>query len=162
MMTPLEDRVWSKVDRSAGLFDCWPWVASRTDTGYGQVWDGHRLVRAHRLIYELLVGPIPEGLTLDHLCRNRACVNPAHLEPVTMRENTLRGIGPAALHAAKTHCKYGHPFAAENLHLTPSGIRVCLTCRRALARGFSARHPGYHTVVARQQRREARQRRAAA
>lgn len=89
---------------------------------------------AHRASWELLVGPIPEGLQLDHLCRVRACVNPDHLEPVTQRENTLRGVSPVAENARKTHCPQGHPFAGSNLRVEKAkygSARRCLTCFRA-------------------------------
>jgi len=89
---------------------------------------------AHRFAYEALVGPIPEGLKLDHLCRNRACVNPDHTEPVTDRVNTLRGFGPTAMNARATHCSEGHEFTDENTYLNQSGSRVCLTCMRAAQR----------------------------
>ena len=81
---------------------------------------------AHRVAYELQVGPIPVGLQLDHLCRVRSCVNPAHLEPVTSAENTRRG-----LRAMKTHCPQGHPYAGENLLIRPTGQRRCRTCHLA-------------------------------
>lgn len=104
---------------------CWLWKKP-TPNGYGRV----GLVWAHRLAYELLVGPIPTGLELDHLCRAPACVNPAHLEPVTHFENLRRGNGPAAINARKTHCIRGHGFTAENTYRPPSGDRRCRTCVR--------------------------------
>lgn len=87
---PLAERFWSKVDRDGGPDCCWPWLAARAN-GYGKFYVDGRMVRAHRFAYELLVGPIPEGLVLDHLCAVTFCVNPAHLEPVTQRENARRG-----------------------------------------------------------------------
>ncbi len=88
------------------------------------------MVYAHRAAYELYVGPIPEGLTIDHLCRNTLCVNPAHLEAVTMRENILRGTGPSAQAARKTHCLRGHPFDDGNTLFRATGKRVCRACQR--------------------------------
>jgi hypothetical protein len=87
-------------------------------------------VCAHRFAYELFVDEIPDGLTLDHLCRNPRCVNPGHLEPVTQRENTLRGISPVAVNAAKTHCKHGHLLDEANTYMTNAGSRQCRTCNR--------------------------------
>jgi hypothetical protein len=81
--------------------------------------------------YELAIGPIPEGLTIDHLCRNRGCVNPAHLEAVTNRTNLLRGDGIAALNARKTHCKRGHEFTPENTYVWREGTRACRACHTA-------------------------------
>lgn len=129
----LSERFWPKVDRSGGPDACWPWIAF-THLGYGRIMScthpPHSL-RAHRVAYELLVGPIPDGLVLDHLCRNRACVNPAHMEPVTRGENVRRGVGMVwQVAAAKTHCKHGHAFTAENTRRTSRGYRRCRACRR--------------------------------
>jgi hypothetical protein len=111
---------------------CWIWQRATSADGYGRVSVGGKVIPAHRRAYELLVGPIPKGLTIDHLCRNRPCVNPDHLEPVTNRENILRGNTLPAANAAKTHCKYGHPFSPENTwHDLKRGWRKCRTCMRA-------------------------------
>lgn len=115
---------------------CWEWTGCITKGergGYGRISIGNRkLALAHRVAYELYVGPIPEGLTLDHLCRVRHCVNPTHLEPVTQRENCLRGESRAARHARQTHCVHGHPLSGDNLYTYPNGRRkrACLTCIR--------------------------------
>jgi hypothetical protein len=123
-------RFWEKVQRSLG--GCWLWTASVGSHGYGQFTpDGRGSQKlAHRIAYELLVGPIVPRMTLDHLCRCRRCVNPAHLEVVSLDENKRRGFSPAAVNARKTHCKHGHLLAEGNLiHRKRSG-RDCLTCQR--------------------------------
>lgn len=122
----LPRRIDEKIDRSGS---CWIWIGAINPTGYGAVWmDGHAR-RSHRVVYELLVGPIPEGLDLDHLCRVRSCCNPDHLEPVTRRENLLRG-NPDVQRALATHCARGHEFNASNTYVTPTGGRRCRTCVR--------------------------------
>lgn len=116
---------WAKVDRG-GDDECWPWTAA-LDQGYGAFWQSEDKshVQAHRFAYEQEVGPIPDGLTLDHLCRNPPCVNHRHLEPVTVLENTMRGEGIAARNAQKTHCVWGHPFSEKNTaYYKQSGRRV--------------------------------------
>lgn len=135
----LDERFWDKLDQSGGRDACWQWMAGRTTSGYGSFNApefGTNL--AHRIAYEVLVGPIPVGLTLDHLCRNRACVNPSHLEPVSYRVNILRGEGLAALNARKTACIHGHDFTASNLIRTRHG-RACRVCFNANRRRWRAR-----------------------
>jgi len=94
--------------------------------------------QAHRVLYEWTVGPVPAGLELDHLCRVRRCVRPSHLEPVSRRENLLRGVTIPAAHVAKTHCPAGHPYVGANLELRPRGYRVCRTCHRERSRRRAA------------------------
>ncbi len=127
---PLEERFWPKVDK-AGPDDCWEWQAAKTCDGYGRLTFQRQGHQAHRIAYELLVGEIPEGLQLDHLCRNPSCVNPAHLEPVTCRENVLRGHAYRALIA---QCFRGHAFTEENTYWAPNGTRQCIECRRFRAK----------------------------
>jgi hypothetical protein len=135
-----ETRFWSKVDAS-GV--CWEWTAAKLPYGYGFFWYIDRMVRAHRWAYEDLVGPIPNGLTLDHLCRNPPCVNPDHLEPVTAEENISRSksyLRGAAHQRAKTHCPSGHPLLGDNLYTTPDNKRRCRVCRRESLRRSRAKH----------------------
>ncbi len=131
---PFEQRFWAKVDRR-GPDDCWSWLAGKDQDGYGYFWvgNGRRLCRAHRVAYELLIGSIPKGLELDHLCRNPPCVNPAHLEPVTTRENIRRGVRAGVVVALRTSCYKGHPYTPENTYgVGPDRRwRVCRTCRAA-------------------------------
>ncbi len=119
-------RFWEKVD-TAG--DCWNWTASKTPAGYGRFKIDGKMKRAHRVAYEMLVGEIPEGLVIDHLCRNTSCVRPDHLEPVTNAENIRRG-DTGKNNAIKTHCKHGHPFDEVNTYITSDGWRQCRACHR--------------------------------
>ena len=109
--------------------DCMLWRGCEVGCGYGEIQHLGERYRAHRFSYTLLVGPIPEGLVVDHLCRNRRCVNPEHLEPVTAAENFRRGVGPAAINGRKTECPQGHPLSGENVYRDPKGKRRCRTCR---------------------------------
>lgn len=126
-----EERFWSFVDVGHPL-GCWQWVGATLPTGYGQF---HNL-KPHRVAYELLMGAIPEDMTLDHLCRNRACVNPDHLEPVTQGVNNLRGYGVSGVNARKVRCIRGHLLAGDNVYHPPSrpNARVCLACMREYRR----------------------------
>lgn len=129
----MSSEFWSNVEKTD---TCWNWVGSTTPDGYGRaVVDGTRWW-AHRYAYTTIIGEIPSGLVIDHLCRNRACCNPAHLEPVTHRENVLRGVGVTALNAVKTHCKRGHELTPENVYLAPSrpNERKCRECMRLQVR----------------------------
>jgi hypothetical protein len=116
---PLDVAFWSKVHMTDG---CWLWTAMLSDDGYGRIAVRRRQRYAHRVAYEQMVGPIPEGMELDHLCRNRRCVRPDHLEPVTHLENIRR--------AQTGRCRRGHPLAGANLYVDPKGRRVCKQCRR--------------------------------
>jgi hypothetical protein len=124
-------RIWQRIrENEAG---CWIWTGGMDHTGYGRtkrLENRHRSIATHRLMYELLVGPIPEGLDLDHLCRVRACCNPAHMEAVTRQVNVLRGHTVTAANAKKTHCNHGHPLEGENLRISKKGSRECAECCR--------------------------------
>jgi hypothetical protein len=108
--------------------ECWEWTATVNRYGHAQVTLAGKTHGAHRIAYQWLVGPIPDSLVIDHLCRNRACVNPSHLEPVTAEENVMRGYGAPAIHARKTHCPQGHPYDETNTILLTDGGRRCRTC----------------------------------
>lgn len=120
--------------------DCWPWPGASRGRGYGTVTvriKGRQVsTGAYRLAFILVIGPLQPGLTLDHLCRSRPCVNPAHLEPVTIRENTLRGAGSSAVKARKVECLAGHPLEGENLRpdAARQGMRQCRACQLAWSR----------------------------
>lgn len=128
---PLLDRLATKFTVGDG---CWEWTASKGAQGYGQIRMGGRagsLVNAHRVVYELLVGPIPEGLVLDHLCNNKSCVRPSHTEPVTQLENCRRALpGGRTWRSEITHCPQGHPYDEENTSRS-GGSRKCRACARA-------------------------------
>lgn len=159
---PVEDRFLPKVDKNGpvpahrpDLGPCWLWTGLINADGYGAMRVGsrtdstRRTISTHRLSYELLVGAIPDGLEIDHLCRVHNCVNPTHLEPVTHAENMRRGIaciaGPRAAgqkQRAKTHCPKGHPYSGDNVHVTPRGSRDCRSCDRD--RSTVRRHLRFH------------------
>jgi hypothetical protein len=129
-----EDRFWSNV-AMIPEHGCWEWLgapSSGSPPSYGRVRHGATRVAAHRFAYEMLVGPIPTGLTLDHLCRNRMCVNPSHLEPVTIAVNVIRGAKFRIDVAPTTHCKLGHPLSGDNLYKPGKGRTRgdCRKCRR--------------------------------
>lgn len=125
------------VDKATG---CWNWTGTMRGNGYGRLKVGSRYTgdrrdeEAHRFSYEMHKGRIPDGLQLDHLCRNTLCVNPDHLEAVTARVNTLRSENPAAKNARKTRCPKGHELAGDNLYVSRDGQRGCRTCRSATRR----------------------------
>lgn len=127
---PLATRFWAKVVESG---ECWLWTGS-TDkmSGYGRIRIDRSTKYVHRVSYELMVGDIPEGLHLDHLCRNRACVNPYHLDPVTSGVNTRRS---PITHGNETHCPAGHAYEGDNLAIY-AGRRNCRTCNIARCRAF--------------------------
>ena len=127
-------RMVSRIDASG---DCWEWTGS-TAGGYGMsTWAGRRQP-AHRALWSALVGPVDSSLDLDHLCRNRLCVNPDHLEPVTRSVNARRGQTGGRL-GNRTHCKHGHAFTWANTRIDKYGVRRCRACSRNATRAFRAR-----------------------
>lgn len=134
-------RVYAKISvRDDG---CWEWTGHRNSKGYGRYqFTGGRTLGAHRMVYAYHHGNLP-NMDLDHLCRNRACCNPAHLEPVTKRTNTLRGVGVSAINAQKTHCSQGHLLEGRNLAALPGrsgfGERRCKRCHADSQRKYRSR-----------------------
>jgi hypothetical protein len=124
---------------------CWTWKGTGQSNGYGMFYPsaarGSKGVRvlAHRFQYEMLYGPIPDGMEIDHLCRNRLCVRPDHLEVVTHRENMLRGDTLPAAQVKQTHCKRGHSLEGENMVIYAGRKRTCRTCTRMLQNGYYAK-----------------------
>jgi hypothetical protein len=123
-MPPITRSFWSLVEKTDA---CWLWSGAKEPRGYGYVYQHGKKRRAHRITYELFKGPIPDGLDIDHLCRNTSCVNPEHLEAVSHRVNVLRGQGPTAENAKKLTCIRGHPLTQRR---TIPNARRCNACRR--------------------------------
>lgn len=121
------DRLWAKVDRTGGVAACWLWLGGLNQGRYG-------LNSPHRRAYEVLVGPIPTGLTIDHLCFEPRCCNPGHMEPVTLAENLRR-----QRKAFATHCARDHAFDDANTYRTPAGHRTCRACRNRASNKYKAR-----------------------
>lgn len=157
----IQERIKGKYTQK-GRDECWPWTAAKTSAGYGHLLaDGEEgeprvTVLAHRAIYEMFIGPIPEDYVLDHTCHtedkscpgnsgciHRGCVNPYHLEPVTFGENCLRGRGISAINQAKTHCNSGHEFTPETVTYDKKGARECKICKRIRHKEWGARNPDY-------------------
>lgn len=141
------DRFWSKVEKTD---TCWLWLGSKHPSGYAAMSVENRSRYVHRLSYELFVGPIPEGLTIDHLCRVRNCVNPNHLEPVTAAENTRRA---RAYDVKPTHCPQGHEYTPDNIVPSQRSLR-CRECQNASNRAYHHSHRKIARQAARASARE--------
>lgn len=139
MAQTLQERFWEKVCPEPNT-GCWLWMGGVDIGGYGyfHLSNPKRLRKAHRIAYLLLVGPIPENLCLDHKCRVRSCVNPTHLDVVTIGENLARGVGAPARNARKTHCPHGHAYTPDNIYWHGNS-RKCLTCKRPAGTSDAAR-----------------------
>ncbi|NUP03550.1 MAG: HNH endonuclease [Nonomuraea sp.] len=137
-MAPPLEKFFRKVNKTE---TCWLWTARVDDWGYGRHKSTHgpSTVLAYRWLWEVLNGPVPDGLELDHLCRVPACVRPDHLEAVTPKVNGLRSNNFSAVNARKTHCIHGHEFTFENTYTRPSGGRDCRECLRERRRQHEAR-----------------------
>jgi hypothetical protein len=135
-VAPRNNRFWGSLREPLTADGCWIWKggAAGSDGAYGRMQVDKKVMPAHRFAYEVFVGPVPVGMEIDHLCRNRLCCNPLHLEAVTHSENVRRGDSPLR-HRNKTHCPAGHPYAGDNLRIEHcrSGVqsRHCMTCDRA-------------------------------
>ena len=131
-------RFWAKVDKNGPLWKgtpCWLWTGGKTTAGYGETFWNQKVGYTHRLAYQLLIGAIPSGLELDHLCHNPACCNPEHLEAVTHGENIRRGNLRYSrfygnYNRVKTHCPQGHPYDLFNTYFEPNGHRQCRICNK--------------------------------
>ena len=131
---PFHRRLWGKVVATGNVCECWIWIGANDGKGYGKFCPdatrGGYSEKAHRSVYRVLIGDIPDGMELDHLCRNRACVNPHHMEVVDHKTNSLRGESFSAVLSRKTHCPRGHEYTPENTYVAPGRPRrACRKCR---------------------------------
>ena len=151
----LEEEGWTKIEKKimpVPESGCHLWIGAITDSGYGVITRKGKRFRVHRLVYERERGAVLNGLQLDHLCRVRCCVNPEHLEVVTSRENTYRGMSPLAQHANKTNCPKGHPYSEGNLVFMLNERKPCRRCRICRLEA-QKRYNSAHKDILREKRR---------
>ena len=137
-MKSIKERFLSHVNKD-DINGCWNWIGAKSKDGYGRFWFRDKLWLAHRASYEIFIGKIPHGMQLDHLCRNRSCINPKHLEAVTQQENIRRGEAGKHL-SIRTHCSHGHLFDNDNTYIVPRGDRICRKCQRQRFEKYQERH----------------------
>lgn len=128
-----QENFWSRVLKTN---TCWMWFGCRSADGYGRFQFKRTTINAHRMAYALKKGILDKSKQIHHLCNNPSCVNPDHLEQITVRENVLLSDNPASINARKTHCNKGHPLSGDNLYCPPSGKRYCRTCGNILSRDY--------------------------
>lgn len=132
-----KNRFVSKIDFHTSPIGCWIWKGSHRGYIYGSFWFMEKNVMAHRFAYEFIGGyEIPEGYSIDHLCKNTSCVNPNHLEAVSKSENSIRTRNEFGKNAIKTHCKRGHPLSGSNLYIAKNNTRKCYTCIKLRTQQF--------------------------
>ena len=145
-----EVRFWTKVNKDGpipehrpDLGQCWLWTGAKDPRGYGHFYANGRMINSHRFAWQEVNDPMPKELVIDHLCRNPACVNPAHLEPVTQVDNLRRGRDArGGVNKRRTHCKRGHLLSENNVNFNSHGGRICRTCKQLTNRLYWARlHP---------------------
>ena len=122
------NRFWDKVEITNS---CWNWSGGKNKAGYGRISINHVMVLAHRFIYEIMESKIPRGIVIDHLCRNRSCVNPSHMDITTIGQNCMRGDSPSAINSRKTHCGKGHQYNDNNMRIDPKTKKKrCIICQK--------------------------------
>lgn len=135
-----QSRFWTNVCKSNDVAGCWEWIGPIGGRGYGILTINGRQLKAHRVSFEVSVVPVPAGLHLHHLCGNRRCVRPSHLQIITPADHVLIGGSFSAQNARKTHCYRGHPLSGPNLRIGPKGQRICRVCRTESSRRYEQAH----------------------
>ncbi len=135
MIKPNPERIWKFIKIPKDPNGCWIWIGCFHWNGYGQLTFDHEHYRSHRFVYEYLVDQIPKGIELHHVCENRRCVNPFHLQPLTPKEHMMKGMGIGRINIEKTHCNHGHKFTKENI-INYNGWRYCRKCKDRIDREY--------------------------